>query len=94
MMAPNEILQIPMGQNDAGATTVRDYFKALLTALWREEESFSGKHPFGNSAWQYEVYTALIQADALSGTLDQYGYVEDCDDAAADKIIEAAIDAL
>lgn len=93
-MTPNEILELPMGQNDAGATTVREYLKALLSTLWREEDCFSGKRPFGNSGWQYEVYTALVKAGAINGSLDEYGYIDDCDDAAADKIIEAAIGSL
>lgn len=48
------ILDILMGENDAGALTVRDYLKALLRRLWLEQEGFSGKRPFGNSGWEDE----------------------------------------
>jgi hypothetical protein len=50
-----EILALPMGPNDADAENVREYLKALLTELWREGESFSGKRPFGNSGWEREL---------------------------------------
>lgn len=48
-------LDIEMGPNDADASTVRDYLKELLLTVLIEEESFSGKRPFGNSGWQYEL---------------------------------------
>jgi len=86
-----EILDLLMEENDADAVTVRDYLKALLTELWIEEEGFSGKRPFGNSGWQYDVYTALIKSDMVEGTLDEDGYIEDCDSEEADKLILEAI---
>jgi len=40
--------------SDAGDNlTIRDYFYTLLTAVWNEGESFSGKRPFGNGGWEY-----------------------------------------
>lgn len=89
-----DVRDIPMGENDAGAATVRGYLKALLSTLWSEEESFSGKRPFGNSGWQYEVYVALVKAGAVSGKLDADGYIEECDNAKADELIQAAIESL
>jgi len=53
-------LEIP--ENDADAHTVRQYFKELLCSLLIEEESFSGKRPFGNSGWQYDFMEPLEQA--------------------------------
>jgi hypothetical protein len=29
--------------------------------LWDEEDSFSGKRPFGNSGWKWDVYTAFLE---------------------------------
>jgi hypothetical protein len=86
-----DILDLPMGPNDADAATVRDYLKALLLKLWQEDEGFSGKRPFGNSGWKYEVYTALVKAGAVPGKLDAEGYVQECDDGFADQAILAAI---
>jgi hypothetical protein len=88
------ILDCPMGQNDAEAATVRDYLKALLRELWASGEGFSGKRPFGNSGWEYEVYTALVKADLVEGKLDTDGYIEKVDRDTADRLILAAIDTL
>ena len=47
--------------SDAGDNlTVREYFKTLLLTLWDEKEGFSGKRPWGNSGWEYEVHIALL----------------------------------
>mgnify|MGYP003553736075 FL=1 len=66
--------------SDAGnALTVRDYLHALLSKLWAEGEGFSGKRPFGNSGWEYEMYKPLIAGGFIKGKLDADGYVEDFD---------------
>ena len=88
------ILDLPMQDNDAGAATVRSYLKALLSKLWKDRECFSGKRPFGNSAWNYDLYTALVTAGAVAGELDCDGGIDSVDDAEADKLIAAAIDEL
>ncbi len=87
-MEPAEILALPMGPNDAGVDTVRDYLKALLLRVWTEEEGFSGKRPFGNSGWKNEVYDALIRGGAggASTILDSA--------AGCDRLIAAAINSL
>jgi len=85
--------RMPPG-NDAGAETIRDYLKALLAELWREKERFGGKRPFGNSGWEADVYIALIIGGFVEGSVDEDGYYEDCDEAAADALIASAIQAL
>jgi hypothetical protein len=94
MTEAREVLRCPMGHNDARAATVGDYLIALLHALWNEGEGFSGKRPFGNSGWEYEIYTALVKAGLVDGTLDEDGYVEQIDDAAADRAVFEAINHL
>lgn len=84
MATGKEILDLPMGNNDAEANTVRDYLKELLAKLWSEEEGFSGKRPFGNSGWSYELHRPLIEA----------GLVAEDDDEKANELIFDAIDAL
>lgn len=75
--------------------TIREYFIALLETMWREGEGFSGKRPFGNSGWQYEIYAALIKGGYIKGTLDADGYVEKLDEKKADKfVIEQIINRL
>jgi hypothetical protein len=86
------VLDLPMPDgNDAGAATIREYLIQLLTVLWRENEGFSGKRPFGNSGWDYDLYGPLIEAGLISGRLDEDGFIEDVDDKAGDRLIFAAI---
>ena len=72
-----EYINAPMPENDAGAKTIKDYFRKLLLTLWEELEDFSGKRPFGNSGWAYDVYAALIKCGAIEGELYSDSYVID-----------------
>lgn len=68
--------------------TVREYLKELLITLWSEEHMFSGKRPFGNSGWRFDVYFALINAGYIPGTIDEEeNMVEEVDFELADKFI-------
>lgn len=67
--------------------TIKDYFKSLLSRLWADGESFSGKRPFGNSGWEYDLYRPLIKAGAVNGKLDEFDDIEEVDKKAADKLI-------
>lgn len=88
------ILDLELGRNDAKAKTVREYLKALLVTLWDKDEGFSGKRPFGNGGWKYDIYAALIKAGVVTGKLDDEGCVETCDESKADKLILGAIKSL
>ena len=55
-------LSLSLPENDAEAATVRDYLLELLHAVLVEEESFSGKRPFGNSGWQHDLLGPLGEA--------------------------------
>lgn len=68
-----EILAVPMAQNDANAATIRGYLVALARAIWNEGAGFSGKRPFGNSGWSYDIATALYKAGAVAGETEQWG---------------------
>ncbi len=89
-----KILALKMSKNDSGQTSVREYLLELLWKLWCEGESFSGKRPFGNSGWDYDLYKPLIKSKIITGRLDSYGCVEDCDIEAGHAAICAAIEAL
>lgn len=90
-----QVLALPMQQpNDAGAATIRGYLVELLAELWREEQAFSGKRPFGNSGWQYDLYPPLIVAGFVPGNLDEDGYIDNVDDKRADALIASAIRSL
>lgn len=74
--------------SDAGDNlTVRDYLHKLLDTLWFDGEEFSGKRPFGNSGWDYELYTPLVKAKFIKGSLDSDGYIADIDDEQAAKFV-------
>lgn len=94
MMTGAEILALEMGDNDAGAKTVRGYLKELLTRLWEQGEGFSGKRPFGNSGWEHNLEVALVKGGAVQGALDEDGYVEKIDGNAVDVAMNKAIEAL
>jgi hypothetical protein len=86
-----DILDLELPRNDAGAKTVRDYLKKLLLQVWIEDEGFSGKRPFGNSGWKYEIYAAMVKGGVVAGKFDTDGYLDDVEDAAADELIQDAI---
>lgn len=60
--------------------TGREYLEELLMTLWEEKERFSGKRPFGNSAWDYDVAASLIETFPDLGQLDADGDVNEVDD--------------
>lgn len=93
MITPEEVLDIPMnpGDNDAGASKVGQYLVKLLLAVWEEGEGFSGKRPFGNSSWEWELYTALMDAGVVEAKIDKYGEAGLVDRRKADKLIADAI---
>jgi len=82
---------------DSGATTVREYLLALLRMVWTEREMFSGKRPFGNSSWEYDLYRAMGKAGFIEITLDSDGYIDTFpkqEHRKADALVSAAIDEL
>lgn len=87
-------LNEPMPENDAGAVTVKDYFKELLRGVLRDGEYFSGKRPFGNSGWEHEIIKPLILGGFVKGDLDSEGYVERYIQADLTVAFDAMVDAL
>lgn len=87
-----KILACRMVSNDAEAEDIRQYLYFLLTTLWIEEESFSGKRPFGNSGWQNDVYYSLVKEGILPGVWheDEY-YASGYDKCQADDMIIEAM---
>lgn len=65
-MTDQEILDYPYDFSDARVKSLREYFKKLVYRVWQENEGFSGKRPFGNSGWQYDVYDCLQKIDVIS----------------------------
>lgn len=90
-MDSEQILDLPMEDNDAKASTVKDYLIALLIRLIEENEGFDGKRPFGNSGWDWDLYAPLLTAGLVDGKFDTDGFIEDIDEKAAKKLILRAI---
>ena len=69
--------------SDAGDDlTCREYLCALLRVLWREQEGFSGKRPFGNSGWEWDMEDALREAACIgNGVREGHQFVSDMIDA-------------
>ena len=91
---PEQVLSCPMESNDADVSTIRDYLVSLLAAVWTEGEGFSGKRPFGNSSWEYDLYIALAKAGMVAIVLDEDGYVESFEDTErrkANRLVAEAI---
>ena len=90
---PTEALSLTFHSGDLNQDiTVRGYLLRLLSDLWRKEESFNGKRPFGNSGWQWEVYGALIEAGYIPGELDEDGCILDVDEQAGEAFVLSLID--
>ena len=92
---PAQVLACPMPEgNDAKASTIRDYLVNLLAKVWREAEGFSGKRPFGNSGWDWDLFNALAQGGLVTATFDDEGWVDEIDEAVGHRLIADAIEAL
>ena len=89
-----QVLDLELGENDSGQPTVRGYLLALLADVWRDGEGFDGKRPFGNSSRECDLYVPMVRAGLVAGSLDSDGYLERCDEKAANALIAAAIEAL
>ncbi|MEV4575923.1 hypothetical protein AB0K16_22025 [Nonomuraea jabiensis] len=85
------VLAVKMQPNDADAETIRDYLVSLVEVVWNEKEGFSGKRPFGNSGWDWDLYETLVRADFIDGLIEDGDYLEEFDREAGDRLIRLAI---
>lgn len=75
-----------------GRITLKKYLENLMTQLWYDPERFSGKRPFGNSGWEYDIYKSLVKAKVISGKVDKYGDLEEYDhEEAYDLVLHAIV---
>lgn len=70
MKSLDEILDFAYRFEDAEANSLREYFQNLLFQLWLKGEGFSGKRPFGNSGWKYDIAQCLVAQNVLVGFTD------------------------
>lgn len=81
-----EVINTKMVDNDANAETIKDYLRAILSNLWQEKESFSGKRPCGNSGWEYYLYDSLVLSGHIDGEVED-GEIIERDIEAGDEVI-------
>lgn len=68
-----------------------EYLRLILIAVWEENEQFSGKRPFGNGGWQFDVYKALVKAELIEGKFDEDGYLDTVNQKEGDELVLAVI---
>ena len=66
-------LDVKFQSDDLGEVTFREYFHKLLQTLWFEDEGFSGKRPFGNSGWSWDLFRGLVANGLVAGSSDEFG---------------------
>jgi hypothetical protein len=94
-MNKEEILAIEFESWDLNRKlTIRNYLKELLKTLWKEGDTFSGKHPFGNSGWQFDVYFHLIKYKLINGNIDDDNHIIEIDEESGRKLILELIESL
>lgn len=63
---------------DLGKVPLRYYLGKLLYTLWCDGEGFSGKRPFGNSGWDYDIAYALCAGGFVpNAEWRTYSYAEE-----------------
>lgn len=67
-MTNKQILELKFESTDLGKEiSIKDFFKELLTTLFKEGECFSGKRPFGNSGWDWDLKICLVKNGVIDG---------------------------
>lgn len=94
-----QLLDLDLGDNEAYAPTLREYLTALLRVAWTCGDNL--KRAFGTSGWRSgDVYTPMFRAGLIEGTWhsdpddEEGGWPERIDEAKAEELVLAAIDAL
>lgn len=73
---------------DLGKCTIREYLLELANRCWIEKEGFSGKRPFGNGGWHWDLFSALADGGFITGVRQEDGWIE-LDTSYGEKIVVA-----
>ena len=94
-MDSKKILKLKFYSNDLRKEiTIKGFFKELLKTLFKEQEMFDSKRPFGNSDWDCDLIVCLIKNNVIYGKLDEDGYIDDYDWKHYDIVLEMLIKSL
>lgn len=91
-MTLDEILDYEYYFEDSDSNSLRQHLFELVMTLWLEGESFSGKRPFGNSGWEYDLMCPLVEMGVIPGEIDEDGYLQDADTKAGYPVITKLIE--
>ena len=81
------ILEIKFDSDAGNGLTIRGYLHELLSKLWQEAEGFSGKRPFGNSGWEYDLYLPLVKHGHVKGDIDEDGFLDEFNEQEANDLV-------
>ena len=71
--------------------TLRSYLEKLTHMIWKHQECFDGKRPFGNSDWAAHTIESLLVENGITGMKkSDYDYEYDC--SLANEIIHRCIE--
>lgn len=94
-MTIEEVSLLMFYSTDLGTDiSIRLFLKELLAVLWYEKENFSGKRPFGNSGWDYEIMKCLVSHGVIDGGFDNEGDIQDYDEKTGNALIMEIIRSL
>ena len=88
-MELKKILELPVmvyGTPDE-TLPLKDFLYGLNELLLEDPDSFSGKRPYGNSGWKFEIYKTFIKAGLVPGKIDSAGYLKYVDKLEAYKFL-------
>lgn len=68
---PEEILNTPLKTNFYSVRTIKDYLLVILAELWKKQEVFNPRRPFGFDGWPECVYKALVFQGYVRGAFDE-----------------------
>lgn len=63
-----EIELDPERTNTLTPISIKQYFQKIIFTLWEDPESFSGKRPFGDSGWAFDIICTVEEKTRLTYT--------------------------
>lgn len=48
--------------------SIKKYFQKIIFTLWEDPESFTGKRPFGDSGWAFDIISTVEEKTGLTYT--------------------------